>query len=217
MTTTSDGDAIFAEIAEERRIMADALMPLTPDQWQAQSLCSAWTVRDVAAHLVMPLVTPLWRFGVTMVRYRGDFDRTNEHITRRTRIEHGDHLPELLAANADSTFTPPGKGPLAPLTDILVHGQDIRRPLGLDYAIPSHRQIAVLDFLTGYTGDTPFSTPTDGVRWQATDLDWSQGDGPLVEGPATSLMLILTGRRCGLADTTGPGTELLAGQMSRRR
>lgn len=207
-------DAIFAEIAEERRIMADTLATLTTEQWDTQSLCDAWTVRDVAAHLVMPLVTPLWKFGLTMARYRGNFDRANQHITRRTRIEHGDNLPELLAAKAHSTFTPPGKGPLAPLTDILVHGQDIRRPLNLAYVIPEHKQVAVLDFLTGYSGDTPFSKPIDSVRWQATDLAWSQGDGPVVEGPAVSLMLILTGRGCALADTTGPGTEVLARQMS---
>lgn len=139
MTTELDDDAVFAEIAAERRLVADTLTTLTTDQWQTQSLCSAWTVRDVAAHLLMPLVTPLWKFGLTMVKARGNFDKANQDLTRRVCTEHGSRLPELLAANADSRFTPPGKSPLAPLTDVLVHGEDIRRPLNLHYAIPEHR------------------------------------------------------------------------------
>ena len=48
----------FAQIAQERTMLADVLDGLTEDQWQTQSLCSAWTVHDVAAHLLMPLVYP---------------------------------------------------------------------------------------------------------------------------------------------------------------
>jgi hypothetical protein len=34
-----------------------------------------------------------------------------------------------------------------------------------------------------------------GVQLQATDLDWSLGQGPPLRGPAASLVLLLTGRR----------------------
>lgn len=62
----------------------------------------------------------------------------------------------------------------------------------------------------------PFSAPIKDVRWQATDLDWSHGGGPVVEGPVASLMLVLTGRGTALTDTTGPGSELLAERFSRQ-
>lgn len=44
---------LFSAIASERRFLADMLEQLTPDQQEAHSLCSEWTVKQVAAHLVM--------------------------------------------------------------------------------------------------------------------------------------------------------------------
>ena len=48
-----------------------------------------------------------------------------------------------------------------------------------------------------------------GLTLRATDTDWSHGSGPLVEGPAVSLMLATTGRRAALEDLRGPGVETL--------
>ena len=36
----------------ERRDLADLLATLTPEQWAAPTLCTEWSVRDVATHLV---------------------------------------------------------------------------------------------------------------------------------------------------------------------
>ena len=40
-------------IEAERLSLADLLESLSPDQWEAQSLCTEWRVRDVAAHVAM--------------------------------------------------------------------------------------------------------------------------------------------------------------------
>ena len=48
-----------------------------------------------------------------------------------------------------------------------------------------------------------------GVTLKATDTDFSHGSGPVVEGPALSLLLATTGRKPALDDLTGPGVELL--------
>lgn len=85
MPTNDRAQALFAEIASERLTLSGTLVTLTHDQWEVQSLCSGWSVRDVAAHLAMPFVTPLWKFGLTMLRTRGNFDRANESLTRRAR------------------------------------------------------------------------------------------------------------------------------------
>ncbi len=45
---------LWDDVAAERRAIADLLDTLTPEQWETPSLCGAWTVRDLAAHLVMP-------------------------------------------------------------------------------------------------------------------------------------------------------------------
>ena len=41
-------------VAGERRDLAAVLAGLTPEQWDAPSLCTGWRVREVAAHLSLP-------------------------------------------------------------------------------------------------------------------------------------------------------------------
>ncbi|SNT55732.1 hypothetical protein SAMN05421812_109265 [Asanoa hainanensis] len=45
----------------------------------------------------------------------------------------------------------------------------------------------------------------------ATDTPFRTGSGPLVEGPAIDILLLMTGRRVGLRGLTGPGADLLRG------
>lgn len=210
-------DAIFAEISDERRSLARTLDTFTAEQWDTPSLCDAWTVRDVAAHLVVPLIVPLWRFGLAMVRTRGNFDRANQQMTQRVRRKHGDELPALLTAHADKKFTPPGHGPLAPLSDVIVHGLDVCRPLGIEHHVPEHRMTTMLDFLVPESGAAQFKGPELRLQWRATDVNWSRGEGPVVEGSAGTLALVLTGRSSALADITGPGAEQLAEARANRR
>ncbi len=57
-------------------------------------------------------------------------------------------IAETLRSRADYRLSPPVTGPLSGLTDVLVHGADIRIPLGLAHR-PEPQQVAwVLDFLT---------------------------------------------------------------------
>ena len=46
-----DSDTIWRHIDTERAALADILEGLPADAWRVPSLCDAWTVRDVAAHL----------------------------------------------------------------------------------------------------------------------------------------------------------------------
>jgi hypothetical protein len=48
-----------------------------------------------------------------------------------------------------------------------------------------------------------------GLTLRATDTDWTRGSGPLVEGPAISLLMAATGRTVALDDLAGPGVETL--------
>ena len=72
----------FAEIADERRQLADLLAELTGDQLATQSLCDEWSVHDVAAHLIMPLEVSTAKFMLTLLACRGKFDRVNVRLTR---------------------------------------------------------------------------------------------------------------------------------------
>ena len=49
---TVDEKDLMTLAYDERRDLAAFLASLTPQEWQAQSLCEAWTVKDVVAHVV---------------------------------------------------------------------------------------------------------------------------------------------------------------------
>jgi len=117
---------------------------------------------------------------------------------------------QQLRRVASRRSTPPA--PLdSRLVEEVVHGEDIRRPLGLTH---SYSQQAVLRSLR-LQARTPGSFGgarelVSGVRLTATDADVSIGDGPEVTGPALSLLLAMSGRRVALDDLDGPGVPALA-------
>ncbi|MCF8569953.1 maleylpyruvate isomerase family mycothiol-dependent enzyme [Gordonia sp. HY002] len=200
---------IFAAIADERRRLSEQLSILTNDEQAAQSLCNAWTVHDVVAHLTMPLEVSIPKFAIAMILAAGNFDRANERLTRRQAAHPFEELIRILDQKADTRFTPPGEGPEAPLTDVLLHGLDIRWPLGLPYDIPSDRALTALNAVAKAPSGIVGKGTMSGIRFEATDLDWTHGTGATVRGPAPALLLAITGRGTALSALTGDGTELL--------
>ena len=68
----------FPLIAAERRAVADMLDGLSPQQWETQSLCADWTVRQVAAHLSVVLTRGWGTFLVAAIRAGGNLDRARK-------------------------------------------------------------------------------------------------------------------------------------------
>ena len=204
-------------VAQERRAVADTLSGLDSRQWATPSLCQAWTVHDVAAHLLMPLVTSLPRLAVAMVGSGFNFDRANIKLTAAVSRRSNDEIVTGLRANAEHRFTPPGMGPEAPLTDAIVHGQDIRRPLGITHAFDPEHLRRSLTFLTGKSQGFVPKGLVAGVRFEATDLDWQGGDGAgngaVARGTGEAIVLTMTGRRIAVADLEGPGVDLLRDRL----
>lgn len=197
-------------IANERRALADVFDKLTPEQLRTPSLCDGWTVHDIAAHLIMPLETAFPTIALSLIASRGDFDKANVKLTRRHSDRPVTDLVDSLRRNAGHRFKPPGTGPEASLTELLLHGQDIRRPLGLDREFSEERMTTALRFLTEskFRGFVPKGR-LDGLAFEATDLDWSHGTGPLVRGRAEALLLAISGRRASLCDLEGDGVAVL--------
>ena len=195
---------LFSVIASERRSLADLLEDLTPDQQEAQSLCSEWTVKQVAAHLVMPMEVGMLGFMAAMLRHRGNFDVANNALARKQAQRPFAEIVEILRDKADHRFTPPGLGPEAPLTDVIVHGLDITTPLGLTHHVPDEHLAVALDHLAEPSPKSrAASRQLNGVRLEADDIDWSHGDGPLVTAPARAILLALAGRVAGWDQLTG--------------
>lgn len=213
MTAPTD---LFAEIADERRALAEVIEQLSDDQLATGSLCGSWSVKEVGGHLILAMVTSLPKLITTMIVKGGSFDRANDALSRQVAAPRsGKEIAATLRERASFRFTPPGHGPTAPLTDILIHGQDIRRPLGITRDFNEFRLRTALDFLSSPKAKLGFVAPKKvaGLRFVATDLDWTAGAGPEVRGTGEALLLAYTGRPVVLPELTGEGAAVLAGRL----
>jgi len=202
-----------AAIAAERRRIADLVESLSPAQLEVASLCGDWTVRQVAGHLLATVDTPpAVRLGALA---RSGF---RPHLANaRLAVAVARRPVAELAAGLRRPAGTPLVGHLGQLTDLQVHGQDMRRPLGLPHGLSLDLVRMSLNFLTGgrAAGFTP-RRRIAGLRFVAADLDWQCGNGALVTGPAEALMLAMTGRPVALGELDGPGVRVLAGRIRAR-
>ena len=182
-------------IADGRRDLADTLDGLSPAQWDAPSLCDGWAVRHVVAHLTMPLRYSPARFLLRLAAAGGRFQKMSDGVARRDGELPRAELIATLRDWAGYPWKPPGGGLESSLTHQVVHGLDITAALGIENRVPDEAMAAVLGTVTGPQSTRYFGVDVGGVRLQATDLDWSLGQGPPLRGPAASLILVLTGRR----------------------
>jgi uncharacterized protein (TIGR03083 family) len=194
----------------ERAALVEDLRDLDDEQWDEPSLCGEWTVHDVVAHLVDSARTTRLGFVVGLARARFDFDRLNERGMRRSRGGSPQETLARLVEVASRTSTPPV--PLdSRLVEEVVHGEDIRRPLGLARSYPPEAVVRALRL----QARTPaaFGGAKElvaGVRLVAQDAEVSIGEGPAVSGPVLSLLLAVSGRRVALDDLEGPGVVTMA-------
>jgi uncharacterized protein (TIGR03083 family) len=197
-------------LADERRAIADLLEGLTPEQWQVRTLCSAWDVHGMAAHLTVQCTFTRWEVATTLAQARGNLGRFGLLMTERRMGRSPAELVGVLRDRAEVRRAPPLVGRLGPYTDTLIHHQDILIPLGMRDRRPAERWRPSLDFLVSARariGFVPSRLPA--VRLVATDLDWSHGDGPEVAAKAEVLGLALSHRPPLLDELSGPGAEAL--------
>lgn len=203
-----DVDLVWWTIDAERASVADLLESLSPAEWRAPSLCDAWRVGDVAAHLGLAQ-TGLRDAAVAALRARGSFDRMIRDTALRAAGDEPAEYAARLRAMAGSRRTAPFLSPMEPLVDVLVHGQDIAVPLGRVRPMPTPAAAAAARRV--WEMGFPFRARRRlaGLRLRATDADWTAGAGAPVEGPVAALLLLLTGRAAALDQLTGEGTERL--------
>ncbi|GAA2131189.1 maleylpyruvate isomerase family mycothiol-dependent enzyme [Glycomyces algeriensis] len=201
---------IWPLVHAERAALIGDLADLAPEQWEQASLCEGWTVHDVVAHLVDTYRTTRVGFFTRMLRARFDFDRQNAYGVKAERGGTPDETLDRLRRAAPLTSTPPG--PLGTrLVEEVVHGEDIRRPLGIAREYPQAAVVAALRTHTALAasmgGAKELVAP---VKLRALDADVQIGDGPEVRGTALALLLAVNGRRAALDELEGPGAAALA-------
>jgi len=187
-------------IRTERLAFIDLVESLTENQWQTPSLCSAWTVENVGAHLAWaPVSGPLEMVPAAL---RAGF-RTNRLIadtavrwTARGRTAMLDQLRKNVASDA----RPLGMPPVAALADAVVHGLDVRLPLGLHRDVDPEAFRLIADWTLSLRW--PMNVPVGGnvrkrlrgTRLVAIDADWAWGEGAEMREPADMILLRLLGR-----------------------
>ncbi len=196
-------DDISAALADERIALADLFDSLTPEQLATWSLCARWTVKDVAAHLTTVFNVSIIEMAVRIAKNRFSAARAFEEVTQELADRPIAQITSQLRDNAPNTKHPP-TAPIAPLVDLIVHAQDVRRPLGIPRDAAFERVSAAMGFITSgrATGFVP-GARLRGLRFQATDGDGVWGKGQLIHGPALSLLLGAMGRRVALAELGG--------------
>jgi uncharacterized protein (TIGR03083 family) len=165
-------------------------------------------VLDVVGHIVATAKMTPSRFLGHFIGAGFNFDKmSNKDLKAVSAGGPAATLAEVRAHVNDTTAPP---GPVdAMLGEALIHTEDIRRPLGIAHAYPLDAVVRSLDFFKKSNLLIGARRRIEGLTLRTTDASWSHGAGPLVEGPAHSLLMAMTGRPAALGDLSGDGLETL--------
>jgi uncharacterized protein (TIGR03083 family) len=209
----SSDDQTWSLIHAEREAVADALATLTPAQWAQPSLCHGWSVQVAAGHILVGAEQTPGRFVRRMTANGFRFNTMMDRDARRLGALPPAQIVERLRATTTTTNRPPAPV-MTMLGEIVVHAEDIRRPLGQDPGASPAAVAASLGMFSKANFPVGTKQRIAGLRLVGTDVDWSHGDGPEVTGPGLSLLLAMTGRAAGLDGLEGDGVGPLRDRMT---
>jgi uncharacterized protein (TIGR03083 family) len=202
-------EEIWKYIHGERTEMVDTLTGLSSEQWATASWCEGWTVQDTAGHIVAAAEQTPGNFYKEMISAGFRFNVFTERAAKRLGSLGPEELIRRLRARTTTTNHPPAPV-MAMLGEIVVHGEDIRRPLGLEHKTPDAALVALADNWKKANLLIGAKRRIAGLKLRATDNDWTHGDGPEVSGPLTSLILAMGGRKGSFGDLKGEGLDTLS-------
>jgi len=154
-----------ADLARACEAFAELLDLIGEDQWASPTPCAGWTVRDLVAHVVAGnrKFVALLGHQPPVAPHDGEQAATGPQLRSAFHTE----LPGLLAAfDAPGALTglialPVGTSPgavalRARTTDVLVHGWDLARALGVSAAtLPADLASSMLEFVGARRPDLP--------------------------------------------------------------
>jgi uncharacterized protein (TIGR03083 family) len=196
-------------IHTERSAMVETLASLSSDQWAAPSWCDGWSVQIVSGHILAAAEQTPLSFYRKMISAGFRFSVFADRDARRLAAVGPDELVRRLKARTSTTNHPPAPV-MAMLGEIVVHGEDIRRPLGLSHQSPEAALVALADSYRKTNLLIGAKRRSAGLRLRATDSDWIRGEGPEVTGPLISLIAAMAGRTGAQTDLTGDGVSAFA-------
>ncbi len=173
--------------------LADLLAAAPSETWDAPSLCEKWQIRHVIAHVTMPARLTPGQFAVEMAAAGGDFTVLSNTLAARDASLPPAAQLAALRSQTLHTWQPPGGGAAGALSHAVIHSLDVTVALNRPAAAPKQAIVAVLDQLTAANGAL-FGIDPAGVRLEATDSDWSWGNGDALRAGSGPLLALLSGR-----------------------
>ena len=195
---------------EQRRIaLADRVGGLDPAQWDAPSWCEGWRVRDVFAHLVHLAEATQWSMTRDLLANGVAPNKALDRVARGLADEPQSDLASRLKAAAGGRYHVVGSPAAVALGEVITHGADMLRPLGLDDDVDPSIAVPVLPVYRRVRRLAFQAQPLREVRLVATDADWTAGEGLDIRGRAVDLLLLLANRSQAIEYLSGPGVAAL--------
>lgn len=201
--------------ARERAELVDTMREVGPD---APTLCGEWSVRDLAAHLVLRERRPDVAAGILVSKLAGYTARKQKELADRT--EWGDLLD--MVASGPPLYSPLKLlDPLVNTTEMFIHHEDVRRaragwqPRVLDDALASalRRQVRLAVRMSLGRAAVAVTLQEPGGATLA-----SIGNGPrcVITGAPPELLLFLSGRDAAQIDFDADDETVAAVRSARR-
>ncbi|HET6563272.1 MAG TPA: maleylpyruvate isomerase family mycothiol-dependent enzyme [Marmoricola sp.] len=204
-----DDTEVWSAVDRRRQAIVALLTGLEPWEWDTPSLCDRWTVRDVAAHLTMPLLGKRELVGLALRHPGGTNHLIREGSIDLARRYDAEQLIGRLTQLVGFHRPIPGLTSRESLIDAIGHTWDMSIPLRRDVAVPAVEVAEAADRVVSYHGRGKAkvfrSLPFTQFRLTATDHPWSTGSGPEVTGTMSDLFLLLTGRTVRIGGLRGQG------------
>lgn len=205
---------MWAAVHAARAELAGDLECLNDDHWAQPSLCGRWVVEEVVAHLTAAASIGSFRWVRSIVGARFDPDLHNQ---RRLEEHRGATPAETLSrfrAIVRSTKAP-SKHTAAWLGEVIVHSQDIRRPLGLNRTPTLDAVTEVANFFAARDFAVSSHSTVKGLRLEALDGPFQYGSGPVVTGTTLALTMAMAGRAAYCDELAGDGVAILKSRYTR--
>ncbi|MGO2038389.1 MAG: maleylpyruvate isomerase family mycothiol-dependent enzyme [Brevibacterium sp.] len=200
-------------IHTERARLVELLDDLDCEQWEGGTLCADWTVEQVVAHLSAAARTGRWAWIRSIVRSGFSPARHNARQLSRYLGDTAAESLEMFERSVTLSIAPT-KDFAGFLGEVIVHGQDIAKPLGLPLDPDHEALLEVARFYASQDFAVNSRTLVKGLTLDADDADFRVGSGPEVRGRLLDLVMAMAGRPVFASLLEGEGAEELRARMS---
>lgn len=198
-----------AALKAERSAFLETVRSLDDADWDANSLCDGWLVRDVVSHINLNVTLKPWTAIAALAKARGDLPRFMDQTAKAGRSRSIAEQVAALERVAASDRIPPTTMRSDGAIDVFVHHHDIALALGRDVPSEPGRLRWMADGLPQANRAIGSAKLVEGLRLIASDIDWHYGTGPEVCGPAAALLVAGCGRAALDDQLEGPGLATL--------